>query len=172
MAKPKETKPKKKVINKSGHTGAKKKPKPEDKPLTPMQEAFVLEFALTGKKSKSYFNSYETDKTGGALATAAHAAFDKPNMEKRYQEVLAQCNADYVVTKETLAKEFDDAAEFARSHGHSAALSNALKNKAKLYGRMVDVVQQEVTGPQGAPLFPAEVKIMVIHVDKPPDDKS
>ena len=160
-----EAKPKKKPRSKTRpKKSASGKPCPADRELTPKQEAFVQEFIITGNKTRAYQKTHDTKLEGGALSTAAYNAFNKTHMKRRYEELKQMSVDDYMVTKESLAREFDQAMELAKKCNAPSAYAAAANSKAKLYGQMTDKVETKVEGYLGGSMIDKPVQIRVIHV--------
>lgn len=141
----------------------------ENKPLTEKQKMMVHEYLLWGNKARAYQMAFETEAQGTSLYVVAWKEFQKPNVKKYTQELQDKAVYDHLVTKETLARELDQARGLALSLGHSAAAVSASTAKAKLYGQMTDKVEQKVTGPDGGPLVTAPIRIEVVQVEKTDD---
>jgi len=135
-----------------------------DKPLTAKQEQMVHEYLLRGNKAKAYQKAFDTQAQGQNLYVVAWKEFEKPHIKRHVQDLQDKAVFTHLVTKETLAREFDEARDMGLTLGHTAAVVSASTAKAKLYGQLVDKVQQEVSGPNGQPIITAPIRIEVIHV--------
>lgn len=137
-----------------------------DQPLTQKQESAVQHYALYGNKSAAYQFAFNTKKTGSHLSDLAWTTFKKPHMKKRLEILRQQASDDYLVTKDILARELDEARQLAIETETPAAAVAASTAKAKLYGLMIDKVQQQVAISDGQSLLPQKIIIEVVHVDK------
>lgn len=151
----------KKVLRKTGpkKTGA-------DKNLTAKQEHAVQLYLLSGSKSKAYKNAFDTQGNANCLAVLAWNEFDKPHLKRRIAELQERAVYEHLVTKDILAREFDEARELAMSTDSPGAAVSASTAKGKLYGLITDKVQQEISGAGGKSLNLEKIVIEILHVDK------
>jgi|MTBAKSStandDraft_1061840.scaffolds.fasta_scaffold02471_3 hypothetical protein len=103
--------------------------------LTQRQEKFCRAFRLTGNASEAYRQSFECPKAKPAtINRKAKALLDMGKIEARIRMLEKEDGEAYKCTIESLAREFDDAAKFAREVRQAGALVSALEKKGKLFG--------------------------------------
>jgi hypothetical protein len=103
--------------------------------LTQRQEKFCRAFRLTGNASEAYRQSFECPKAKPAtINRKAKALLDMGKIEARIKMLEQEDAAEYKCTLESLARELDDAAKFAREVRQAGALVSALEKKGKLFG--------------------------------------
>lgn len=146
-------------------TRAKKKTG-EHRQLTVKQEQSVHLYLLHGSKSKAYKTAFETKSEGSDLAAHAWTEFNKPHIKRRIEVLKERAVYEHLVTKDILAREFDEARELAMDNGMPAAAVSASLAKGKLYGQITDKVHQEISGTGGKSLFPEKIIIEIVNVDK------
>ena len=136
-----------------------------DRKLSAKQENAVQLFLLCGNKAKAYKGAFNT-KAVKYLPVYAWKEFEKPHMKKRVAELQERAVYEHLVTKDILAREFDEARDLAILAISPAAAVSASIAKAKLYGLITDKVQQNITGLDKKPLFPENITIEVVSVNK------
>lgn len=135
--------------------------------LSAKQEHAVQVYLLYGNKAKAYRTAFGTKAKGDYLAIYAWKEFNKPHMKRRVAELQERAVYEHLVTKDILAREFDEARELALKTDAPAAAVSASCAKGKLYGHFTDKVEKTIFGPGGQSLFPTEIKIEVVRIDKP-----
>ncbi len=143
-----------------------KKKTGEHRQLTVKQEHSVHLYLLHGSKSKAYKTAFETKTEGSDLAAHAWTEFNKPHIKRRIAELNERAVYEHLVTKDILAREFDEARDLAMDNGMPAAAVSASTAKGKLYGHITDKIQQEISGVGGKSLFPEKIIIEIVNVDK------
>lgn len=143
-----------------------------DRELSAKQERAVQLYLLYGSKAKAYRDAFDTKAKIEYLPIYAWKEFDKPHMKRRVKELQERAIYEHLVTKDILAREFDEVRDIAISiedRNLEAAIKASIA-KAKLYGLITDKVQQNISGADDRPLFPENITIEVVPFNK--DDES
>ncbi len=141
-----------------------------DRELSAKQENAVQLYLLYGNKAKAYRKAFDTTTRTEYVPIYAWKEFDKPHMKRRVKELQERAVYEHLVTKDILARECDAARDLAMATDNPAAAVTATMSKAKLYGLITDKMQQNIGGLDNKPLFPENIKIEVVSVNK--DDES
>lgn len=142
---------------------------PAKRRCTPKEEHAIQEYLVHGNKAEAYRAAYDCkpDITKGTLYVAAYEVFKRPAVQRRIDELQERAVFDHLVTKDTIARELDEAIALAKTVGSPSALVAATNAKAKLYGHMTEKGELTVKGAgSDKPLFPDGIEIRVVHMTK------
>lgn len=115
-----------------------------DDKLTQRQEAFARMYAECGNASESYRQCYTADNmTDNSIGVEGHRTLSIPKVSRKIAELQAEARERSMVTIESITKELDEDRKLARKNGQAGAAVQAVMNKAKLHGLVIN--KTEVT---------------------------
>ncbi|MDW7774367.1 MAG: terminase small subunit [Desulfobulbaceae bacterium] len=128
--------------------------------LTVKQEQFCREYQITGNASEAYRRSYSTaNMKPETVNRRAKEVLDNGKVAARIKQLQAEVAKKYVCTIQSLAREFDEAANFAREVRQAGALVSALEKKGKLFGLFEKDNTQKQEVPKGE-IHPSLLRMM------------
>ena len=128
--------------------------------LTEKQEAACQAYIeCKGNRSEAYRIAYDCENMSeAAINVEACRLFKTPNIALRVLELQEEHRERHNVTVDSITKELDEAKDLAKECEQPAAMTGAIMGKAKIHGLVSD--KKELTGKDGAPLIPDQIKIV------------
>ena len=121
-------------------TAGSEKPK-----LTVKQEKFAQAYIETGNASEAYRQAYSAEKSSPeAIWVNASKLLANAKVALRVAELQMQAQERHEVTVDMIRSEIDEARDMAKKDGKTSDMLTASRDKAKLYGLLVD--KQQHTG--------------------------
>ena len=121
-------------------TAGSEKPK-----LTVKQEKFAQAYIETGNASEAYRQAYNAEKSSPeAIWVNASKLLANAKVALRVAELQMQAQERHEVTVDMIRSEIDEARDMAKKDGKTSDMLTASRDKAKLYGLLVD--KQQHTG--------------------------
>ena len=103
--------------------------------MTPNQQRFVQEYMIDLNATQAAIRAGYSKHTAGQIGVEN---LRKPIIATAISELQAQEAKKYEVTRESLAREYDEAFTLAKSNAQPAAMVSATSGKAKLFGMADD----------------------------------
>lgn len=110
------------------------RPLTEDTPLTKKQEAFAQKVVEIGNASEAYRQIYSTDtKRAQTVWTDACELAKHPNVSRRIEELKKLQSKNFVITKEYIARQYDELGHKCKEEGKHKDASEIFKKLEGLY---------------------------------------
>lgn len=121
------------------------------------QEKFCHVYVETGNASEAYRQAYDTENmSASTVAEEACKLLKNPNVAPMLEELKAALKNSHEVRAESVCSELDNIISLAISRGQCSAAVTAVMGKAKIYGLLIDKVEDNREPPVLQIVMPGE----------------